>query len=76
MKLFHIGDILSVTTGKLLSPDGIGGLYSIPSCSLSLLLGPFIRRRYRTPNRWDWQIHLIIYLAALAIYVLSIYLSR
>ena len=28
-KLFHIGDILSVTTGKLVSPRLIGGVYDI-----------------------------------------------
>ena len=26
---FHLGDVLSVTTGVLLSPDGIGGVYRI-----------------------------------------------
>jgi hypothetical protein len=26
---FHLGDILSVTTGRLLSPDGISGVYRI-----------------------------------------------
>ncbi len=26
---FHPGTVLSVTTGRLLSPDGIGGLYEI-----------------------------------------------
>jgi len=26
---FHIGDILSVTTGRLLSPRGVGGVYDI-----------------------------------------------
>lgn len=28
-KTFHIGDILSVTTGKLISPRHIGGVYDI-----------------------------------------------
>ena len=28
-KSFHLGDILSVTTGRLLSTDGIGGVYRI-----------------------------------------------
>ena len=28
-KAFHIGDILSVTTGRLVSPDHIGGVYNI-----------------------------------------------
>ncbi len=28
-RAFHIGDILSVTTGIFVSPDGIGGLYDI-----------------------------------------------
>jgi hypothetical protein len=28
-KRFHIGDILSVTTGRLVSPDHIGGLYNL-----------------------------------------------
>ena len=26
---FHIGDLLSVTTGRLVSPDGMGGVYRI-----------------------------------------------
>lgn len=26
---FHLGDVLSVTTGKLLSPSGVDGLYRI-----------------------------------------------
>ena len=26
---FHIGDVLSVTTGRLLSRDGMGGIYNI-----------------------------------------------
>lgn len=29
MKHFHIGDLLSVTTGYLVSPTGIGGVYEI-----------------------------------------------
>ena len=28
-KDFHLGDVLSVTTGNLLSPEGIGGVYKI-----------------------------------------------
>jgi len=28
-KNFHLGDVLSVTTGRLLSPKGIGGVYEI-----------------------------------------------
>ncbi|PFG17240.1 hypothetical protein ATK74_1803 [Propionicimonas paludicola] len=28
-KTFHVGDILSITTGKLVSPDHIGGVYNI-----------------------------------------------
>jgi hypothetical protein len=28
-RLFHLGDILSVTTGRLLAPDGIRGVYEI-----------------------------------------------
>jgi len=28
-KAFHIGDILSITTGSLVSPDHIGGVYNI-----------------------------------------------
>ena len=28
-RAFHLGDVLSVTTGKLLSPDHIGGVYEI-----------------------------------------------
>lgn len=28
-RAFHIGDILSITTGKLLSPDHMGGIYDI-----------------------------------------------
>ena len=28
-KQFHIGDILSITTGRLVSPDHIGGVYNI-----------------------------------------------
>ena len=28
-KGFHLGDILSITTGVLVSPDGIGGVYNI-----------------------------------------------
>ena len=28
-KKFHIGDILSITTGKLVSPEGVGGIYKI-----------------------------------------------
>lgn len=28
-KPFHIGDILSITTGRLVSPRGIGGVYEI-----------------------------------------------
>ena len=28
-KRFHIGDILSITTGRLVSPDHIGGVYNI-----------------------------------------------
>jgi hypothetical protein len=28
-KPFHIGTILSITDGKLISPDGIGGVYQI-----------------------------------------------
>ena len=28
-KEFHIGDVLSVTTGKLLSPSGMDGVYKI-----------------------------------------------
>ena len=28
-KKFHIGDILSITTGKLVSPERIGGVYKI-----------------------------------------------
>ncbi len=28
-KEFHLGTILSITTGRLLSPDGIGGVYEI-----------------------------------------------
>ena len=26
---FHLGDVLSITTGRLLSPDRIGGVYEI-----------------------------------------------
>lgn len=29
MRHFHIGDILSVTTGYLVSPEGMGGVYEI-----------------------------------------------
>lgn len=29
MKSFHLGDVLSVTTGKLVGPSGIGGVYEI-----------------------------------------------
>ncbi|MDF1682415.1 MAG: hypothetical protein P1U46_01235 [Patescibacteria group bacterium] len=29
MKKFHIGDVLSIITGRLLSPEGIGGVYKI-----------------------------------------------
>lgn len=29
MKLFHIGDVLSIMTERLVSPDGISGLYNI-----------------------------------------------
>lgn len=29
MREFHIGDILSITTGYLVSPDGMGGVYAI-----------------------------------------------
>jgi hypothetical protein len=28
-KSFHIGDVLSITDGKLVSPDHIGGVYNI-----------------------------------------------
>lgn len=28
-KLFHIGDVLSITTGKLVSPSRMGGVYAI-----------------------------------------------
>jgi hypothetical protein len=28
-KRFHIGDVLSITTGKLVSPDHMGGIYAI-----------------------------------------------
>ncbi len=28
-KLFHLGDVLSVTTGRLVSPNGVGGIYNI-----------------------------------------------
>lgn len=28
-KLFHIGDVLTITSGKLVSPDHIGGVYNI-----------------------------------------------
>lgn len=28
-KHFHVGDVLSVTTDKLLSPNGMGGVYDI-----------------------------------------------
>jgi len=28
-KQFHIGDVLSITTGKLLAPSGMDGIYSI-----------------------------------------------
>ncbi len=28
-KQFHLGDVLSITTGRLLSPEGIGGVYKI-----------------------------------------------
>jgi hypothetical protein len=28
-KAFHIGDLLSVTTGRLVSPDHIGGVYNV-----------------------------------------------
>ena len=28
-KDFHVGDVLSITTGRLLSPSGIGGVYEI-----------------------------------------------
>lgn len=28
-KTFHIGDVLSITTGKLVSPEHIGGVYKI-----------------------------------------------
>lgn len=28
-KTFHIGDVLSITTGKLVSPSHIGGVYNI-----------------------------------------------
>lgn len=29
MREFHIGDILSITTGYMMSPEGIGGVYEI-----------------------------------------------
>jgi hypothetical protein len=29
LQAFHIGDLLSVSTGALVSPDGIGGVYKI-----------------------------------------------
>lgn len=29
MKSFHLGDVLSVTTGKLVGPSGIGGVYEV-----------------------------------------------
>ena len=29
MRTFHLGDILSVTTGKLIAPGGIGAIYDI-----------------------------------------------
>jgi hypothetical protein len=29
MKKFHIGDVLSITTGKMLSPEGIDGVLTI-----------------------------------------------
>lgn len=28
-KQFHLGDILSITTGRLMSPQGMGGVYEI-----------------------------------------------
>lgn len=28
-KRFHLGDVLSITTGRLVSPDQIGGIYNI-----------------------------------------------
>jgi hypothetical protein len=28
-KSFHLGDVLSVTTGRLVSPDHIGGIYNV-----------------------------------------------
>jgi hypothetical protein len=28
-KTFHLGDVLSITTGRLVSPDGIDGVYRI-----------------------------------------------
>jgi hypothetical protein len=28
-KLFHLGDVLSITTGNLMSPNGMGGIYGI-----------------------------------------------
>jgi hypothetical protein len=31
MKDFHLGDILSVTTGKLVAPSGMDGVYAIMS---------------------------------------------
>jgi hypothetical protein len=31
MKKFHLGDVLSVTTGRLLSPRGMDGIYDILS---------------------------------------------
>ena len=36
-KEFHIGDILSITTGRLLSPEGVKGIYNILIVSSKLL---------------------------------------
>jgi hypothetical protein len=48
-KTFHIGDILSVTTGRLVSPDGIDGVTAI----LSFMTGENLSEYYGLPHAGD-----------------------
>lgn len=48
MKSFHLGDVLSVTTGKLVGPSGIGGVYEV--CDFMLRTSHFTHQLPRAAD--------------------------